>query len=172
MCTDATNHASPSAWPPRIARVVLGLAACAIAVYLGLYQIEAVDLVWEPFFGEGSRIILRESWISNLLPVPDAWAGAAGYFLEAVAAVVGGRKRWHTLPRIVIAESVLIASVALVSILLAVAQPALFQAGCTLCLVATVLSLPPVLLAIGEFRASVRYLRQRRTSSNPAENAG
>ncbi len=151
---------SPSSWPPRIARVVLALGGCGIAAYLGLYQLGLVEHVWEPFFGDGSRVILRESWISTLLPVPDALLGAAGYLAEAVAAMVGGTTRWRTMPRVVLVESALIASLALVSLLLAVAQPTLFHAGCTLCLITTVLSLPPVLLAAKETRATVRHLRQ------------
>jgi hypothetical protein len=39
--------------------------------------------VWEPFFGEGSRVILTSS-VSRLLPVPDAALGAFGYLLDAV----------------------------------------------------------------------------------------
>ncbi len=156
------EETSPSSWPPRIARVILAAAACAIAVYLGLYQLHVFDHVWEPFFGDGSHRILRESWISNLLPVPDALVGAAGYLAEGIAAVIGGRSRWHTIPKVVLAESLLIISLAIASILLAVAQPTLFQAGCTLCLITTALSLPPVILAARETRVTVQLLLARR----------
>lgn len=150
---------SPSSWPPRIARVFLAVACSGIATYLALYQYGVVEQVWEPFFGDGSRIILRESWISNLLPVPDALVGALGYLAEGIAAVIGTRRRWQTIPRVVLAESFLIISLAIVSLLLALAQPTLFQAGCTLCLITTVLSLPPVALAYRETVATIRVLR-------------
>jgi uncharacterized membrane protein len=141
---------------------VLALGASGIATYLGLYQLHVIEQVWEPLFGDGSRMILRESWISDLLPIPDALVGAAGYLAEAVAAVIGGRSRWRTIPRIVLLESLLIGSLALVSILLAVAQPAVFRAGCTLCLITTVLSLPPVGLAARETRATLRRMMRTR----------
>lgn len=152
---------SPSAWPPRIARLFLAFGGGGIATYLGLYQLEVFATVWEPWFGEGSHVILRESWISNLLPIPDALLGAMAYYAEGIAAMIGGRTRWRTLPRVVLAESFLIASLALMSLLLAVAQPTLFGAGCTLCLITTALSLPPVALAAGETRATLRYLSRR-----------
>jgi uncharacterized membrane protein len=69
-------------------------------MYLALYQWEVLARVWEPFFGEGSRVILTSS-VSHLLPVPDAALGAFGYLLDAVAGLIGGRQRWRTRPWIV-----------------------------------------------------------------------
>jgi hypothetical protein len=40
-----------------------------IAMYLALYQWEVFARVWEPFFGEGSRVILTSS-ISRLFRLP------------------------------------------------------------------------------------------------------
>jgi hypothetical protein len=57
----------------------------------------AIDSVWEPFFGDGSRTVLT-SRISDLLPVPDAALGAAGYLLDAVTGAIGGRRRWCRWP--------------------------------------------------------------------------
>jgi hypothetical protein len=66
-----------------------GPAGFAIAAYLTLFQLGVLHMVWEPFFGDGSRTVLT-SRISRLLPVPDAALAAAGYLLDAVAGLVGG----------------------------------------------------------------------------------
>jgi uncharacterized membrane protein len=128
------------------------------------------DHIWEPLFGTGSQLILRESSISHLLPIPDALLGAAAYFAEAVAAVAGGRSRWRAHPRIVALEGSLVVGLVAVGLLLAVAQPALFQAGCTLCLATTVLSLSAGMLVAPEVRASLRVLRSREQSEGTAED--
>src|SRR5207248_54314 len=84
---------NPSAWPHRLPVLVLALAGCAVATFLALYQLNVIAHVWEPFFGSGSRVILRESSIARLLPVPDALIGAVLYLLDALTDVIGGRAR-------------------------------------------------------------------------------
>ena len=63
---------NPSRWSHRLPVLLLALAGCGIATYLALYQVHVVAHVWEPFFGDGSRVILRESSIARLLPVLEA----------------------------------------------------------------------------------------------------
>ena len=62
---------------PILARALLGFT---IALYLSLCQLGLFADVWEPFFRDGTRIILHSS-IARLLPVPDASLGAAAYLL-------------------------------------------------------------------------------------------
>ena len=66
---------NPSTWSQRLPIIVLAVVGFAIATYLTLVQIGAIDTVWEPFFGDQSRQILRETWVSQLLPFPDAFLG-------------------------------------------------------------------------------------------------
>jgi hypothetical protein len=82
-------HYNPSGWSQRLPIVALAFVGFGIAMYLALYQCDVFASVWEPFFGEGSRVILTSS-ISRLLPAPDAALGAFGYLLDAVAGIIGG----------------------------------------------------------------------------------
>lgn len=94
---------NPSAWPQRLPVVVFTLVGLGIATYLALYRYDVFVTVWEPFFGDGSRVIL-DSQVSNLielylgLPITDAVLGAFGYVLDALTGVIGGNRRRRTMP--------------------------------------------------------------------------
>jgi hypothetical protein len=139
MVTGETNDlppgwdANPSSWIQRAPIIVLALIGFAVATYLALYQWVVLTNVWEPFFGEGSRIIFNSS-ISHLLPIPDAALGAFGYLLNAVTGAIGSRGRWRTMPWIVIIFGLAVGPLGSVSITLVILQPVLFDAWCTLCL--------------------------------------
>jgi hypothetical protein len=92
---------NPSTWPERLPIVGLATLGFLIAGYLALYQWDVFSTVWEPFFGDGSWIILN-SGVSRILPIPDGALGALGYLADAVTGVIGGAKRWRTMPWIVI----------------------------------------------------------------------
>jgi uncharacterized membrane protein len=139
--------------------VVLALAGTAIAAYLTLFQLGVVADVWEPFFGHGSRTILT-SWVSEILPVPDAALGAFGYLLDAVTGVVGGRARWRTLPWMVVLFGLAVGPLGAVSVLLVVLQPVAFDAWCTLCLASAVVSILMIGPAADEVLASLQHLRR------------
>jgi hypothetical protein len=47
---------NPSAWPERLPVAALGLTGLGIATYLGLYQLDLIRRVWEPFFGGWSAL--------------------------------------------------------------------------------------------------------------------
>ena len=83
---------NPSRWSERLPVLALALTGFGIAAYLGMYQLGAFPVVWEPFFGDGSHRILKESSIAHLLPVPDAILGAVVYLLDATAGSIGGRR--------------------------------------------------------------------------------
>ena len=151
---------NPSGWSQRLPIMALAFVGFGIAMYLALYQWGAFASVWEPFFGEGSRVILTSS-ISRLLPVPDAAVGAFGYLLDAVAGVIGGRQRWRTMPWIVVVFGLAVGPLGAVSILLVIFQPVLFDAWCTLCLASALISLLMIGPAMDEFLASLQYLRQQ-----------
>lgn len=154
---------NPSAWGERLPIVGLALVGLAIATYLSLFQYEVIDTVWEPFFGDGSRTVLT-SRLSNVLPVKDAALGALGYLLDAVTGVIGGTKRWRTMPWIVIIFGILVGPLGAVSVLLVVAQPVLYGSFCTLCLASAVISLAMIPPAVDEVLASFQDLRRMRQS--------
>lgn len=151
---------NPSGWSQRLPIVALAFVGFGIAMYLALYQWNVFASVWEPFFGEGSRVILTSS-ISRLLPVPDAALGTFGYLLDAVAGIIGGRQRWRTMPWIVVVFGLAVGPLGAVSILLVIFQPVLFDAWCTLCLVSALISVLMIGPAMDEFLASLQHLKRQ-----------
>jgi uncharacterized membrane protein len=139
----------------------LAILGFAIATYLSLFQLELISDVWEPFFGDGSRVILT-SRVSHVLPIPDAALGAFSYLVDAVAGIVGGRARWRKMPWIVILFGLAVGPLGIVSIMLVVFQPVLFDAWCTLCLASAVVSLLMIGPAMDEFLASLQHLKRER----------
>ena len=154
---------NPASWSQRLPIIALACVGFAIAMYLALYQWRVFDTVWEPFFGDGSHRILRESWVSQLLhPVSDAFIGALSYLADAVAGVIGGRRRWRTMSWIVVLFGILVGPLGAVSVMLVVFQPVLFDAWCTLCLASAVVSVLMIGPAMDEFLASLQYLKREK----------
>jgi len=154
---------NPASWNQRIPIIVLAFIGFAIATYLSLYQLKIIDDVWEPFFEDGSIKIL-DSFISKLLPVPDAALGAFSYVLDAVGGIVGSQKRWRTMPWIVIFFGLAVGPLGFVSVMLVVFQPVLFDAWCTLCIASAVISIVMIGPAMDEVLASLQYLKRVKAS--------
>jgi uncharacterized membrane protein len=154
---------NPSTWVQRIPIIVLAIAGTCIAGYLALYQFEVISSVWEPFFGNGSQTILN-SGISDILPIPDAALGAIAYIADAITGIIGGTKRWRTMPWMVILFGIAVGPLGLVSILLVILQPVLFNSWCTLCLASAVISIWMIGPAMDETLASLQYIKRVRNS--------
>ena len=151
---------NPSAWGQRWPIIALALVGFGIACYLSLFQLGFFQKVWEPFFGDGSRRILS-SWVSKILhPVPDAALGAASYLVDAVTGAIGGTRRWRTMPWIVILFGLAVGPLGIVSVMLVILQPVLFDSWCTLCVASAVISVVMIGPAMDEFLASLQYVRQ------------
>jgi hypothetical protein len=145
--------------------VGLAMVGAGVATYLTLFQLGAIDTVWEPFFGAGSREILRNSSFSRFwerLGLSDAAIGAAGYLVDAVTGVIGGTNRWRTMPWIVVVFGVFVGPFGIVSVALIVIQPVLYSHFCTLCIVSAIISLAMIGPAVDEVLASLQFLRRRR----------
>lgn len=158
-------QSNPSTWAERLPIVGLAMVGFFIALYLGLYQLDIITTVWEPFFGDGSETILN-SRISHILPIPDALLGAAGYLADAVAGIIGGTQRWRTMPWIVVVFGLFIGPFGIVSIGLVMSQPLVLDAWCTLCLASAVISLAMIGPAVDEMLASLQFLRRERDRGN------
>lgn len=150
---------NPATWSQRLPIVALALLGALIAGYLALYQYRVVNTVWEPFFGDGSRVILN-SKTSKVLPISDAALGAIGYIADALAGVIGGIRRWRTMPWIVVLFGVAVGPLGGVSVLLVILQPVLYQNWCTLCLTTAVISVVMIGPAMDEVLASLQYLKR------------
>ena len=153
---------NPASWPQRMPIIVTAVIGFGIALYLGLYQLRVLSDVWEPFFGDGSRVVL-DSWVSKgasaWVGMPDAMLGALGYLADAVAGAIGGTRRWKTMPWIVVLFGIFIGPLGLVSITLVILQP--FVGGwCTLCLVTAIISVVMIGPALDEVLASLQHLRR------------
>jgi uncharacterized membrane protein len=150
---------NPSAWSQRWPLILIALIGFIIALYLGLYQLDVISSVWEPFFGNGSAKVLN-SEVSQALPVPDALLGAFGYLLDAVTGVIGNTSRWRTKPWIVVLFGIATGPLGLVSVLLVIFQPVLVGAWCTLCIVTAIISIVMISPALDELLASLQYLQR------------
>jgi uncharacterized membrane protein len=150
---------NPSSWSQRLPIIGLALVGFGIATYLTLFQVGVISTVFEPFFGDGSRKILT-SFVSYVLPVPDAALGAFGYLLDAVTGAIGGRERWRKMPWIVVIFGLAVGPLGAVSIMLVIFQPVLFNAWCTLCLASAVVSLAMIGPAMDEVLASLQHLKR------------
>ncbi len=148
---------NPSSWWHRLPAAGLAAVGFVVAGYLALYQWGVFATVWEPFFGRGSERVLN-SWVSRLLPVPDAAVGALAYLAEAVAALAGGRDRWRTRPWTVLVYGGLAGLLGLAAVALVICQPVLFQAWCTLCLTSAAVSIALAAWAVDETWAAARVL--------------
>lgn len=150
---------NPASWSQRVPIVVLAALGFFLAAYLALYQYRIVPDVWEPFFGQGS-VILLNSPTSHLFPVSDAALGAFGYLLDAATGAIGGRARWRTMPWMVVLFGVLIGPLGAVSLALVIIQPVVYNAWCTICLATAVISVLMVGPALDEVLASLQYLKR------------
>ena len=149
---------NPSAWSERIPVVVLGLFALGVAGYLAAYQFDWVDGVWDPVFGDGTERVL-DSDLSHLFPVPDALLGGLGYLIDAVFGVVGGTKRYKTLPWAVVIFGIGIIPFGLTSIFLGLAMPVIVGEGCLLCIVNAIIAVVMIPYAWDEIWLSVLAMR-------------
>jgi hypothetical protein len=150
---------NPSTWGQRLPLVGMAALGFVIAGYLALYQLGVINVVWEPFFGDGSQRVLNSS-ISRVLPIPDAAVGALGYLADAVSGGIGGRQRWRTSPWLVILFGLAVGPLGAVSIALVILQPVVFGAWCTLCLGSALISLIMIGPAMDEVLASLQHLRR------------
>lgn len=75
-----------------------------------------------PVFGAHSNEAVLTSSITRLPPLPDATLGALAYVVEAIVTIVGGSCRWRTAPWLVIVYGLVLAGLALTSLVLVLMQ--------------------------------------------------
>ncbi len=134
-----------------IAVVALAGLGVLISADLAAFQVGLVATVWDPIFGDGSRQVLT-SPLSRAFPIPDALVGATAYGLDLLLAIGLVLRVWR--PAILAAMLAVLAVLgAVVAISLAIAQPLIAHAGCTLCLCSTAVSIALAASAVAEARA-------------------
>lgn len=160
---------NPSAWSQRTPIIVLAIFGGVAATWLALFQEGIVDTVWEPFFGDGTRAIVRDSGFSRAFerfPVGDATIGALGYLADAVTGAIGGTDRWRRMPWIVLIFGAFVGPFGAMSVMLTIFQPVLYDSFCTLCLVSGVVSLAMIGPGLDEVLASLQHLRREHGSGH------
>jgi len=146
---------SPSSFPKRLLIAALALTGAACAAGLALRQLGWIAHVWDPFFGTGSDRVVT-SWVSHLLPIPDAALGVGAYVLEAALDLTGGTGRWQRHRRLVLTFGLLVLTLGLAAIGLILIQALVLRTWCTWCLLSAIASLVIVPLALPEIRAAWR----------------
>ncbi|HEX2531901.1 MAG TPA: vitamin K epoxide reductase family protein, partial [Burkholderiaceae bacterium] len=157
---------SPSGWTNRIPIIALAFVGLFISRYLAAYQLGHVDSAWDPFFGNGTERIITSS-VSEAWPVADAGLGATVYVLEIVTGVIGDKRRWRTMPWLVLLFGILIVPLGAVSVFFIIIQPVAIGTWCTLCLVGALAMLLQIPYSFDEILATLQFLRKRRQQGRP-----
>jgi hypothetical protein len=150
---------NPSSWSQRWPSIGFALLAFAAALHLAQYESHHQVVPWEPFFGDGTRLLL-DSWLLRALPVPYATLSTALFLLAVISGALGGGCRWRTLPWVVLLFAVCVVPLALLNVALVILQPALLGAWSTLCLLCALLSVSMVGPALEEVLATLQHLRR------------
>lgn len=157
---------NPSSWPQRIPIIILAFAGFFIARYMAAFQLGHINSVWDPVFGEQTHTILKSD-ISKAFPVSDAGLGAFSYLLDAISGLIGDKRRWKTMPWMVILFGIMIIPPGVTSIALVILQPVAVNAWCFLCLLTAFIMLLMVSPALDEVVATVQFLRQAHREGRP-----
>jgi len=152
---------NPSAWSQRLPIITLAFFGFFIARYMAAFQLGHINSVWDPIFGSQTETILQSD-ISKAFPISDAGLGAFSYLLDAISGIIGDRRRWRTMPWMVILFGFMIIPPGVTSIALVILQPVGVGAWCFLCLLTALIMLFMVAPALDEVVATVQFLRQSR----------
>lgn len=164
---------NPSSWYQRFPIILLALVGFFISRYLAAYQLGHIDAVWEPFFagtgveGKNATEEIITSEVSEAWPVPDAGLGGIVYALEVMLGLLGGTRRWRTMPWVVASFGILIVPLGAVSITFIIIQPILIGTWCTLCLIGAGAMLLQIAYAFNELVATGGFLLRRRRAGAP-----
>jgi hypothetical protein len=150
---------NPSSWVQRSILIGLGFAGWMVSRYLAAFQLGYIETVWEPFFGNGSRLVLT-SKMSESLPISDGGLGAFAYTLEFIMGWMGSPARWRTMPWMVAFFGFLVIPLGLVHIFLVISQPVVVGYWCTFCLLAAAIMLPMIPLEVDEVIAMFQFMHK------------
>ncbi len=157
---------NPSTAGQRLPIMFLAYLGFLFSRYLAAYQLGHIENVWDPFFENGTVEVLTSS-VSKAFPVSDAGLGAMTYLLDVIAAAIGGKQRWRTMPWAVILFGLMIIPAGFTSITLIMLQPISVGAWCTLCLITAFIMLIMVPPAVDEVLASVQHLLRVKKEGQP-----
>lgn len=164
---------SPSDWFQRLPIIALAVVGLVISRYMAAYQLGHIEGVWDPFFAgpasdtkNGTEEIITSA-VSEAWPVPDAGLGALTYLIEILTGIIGSRRRWRTMPWLVLLFGFLIVPLGVVSITFIIIQPIILGTWCTLCLIAACAMLLQIPYSFDEIIATLEFLRRRARQGRP-----
>jgi len=157
---------NPSTWGQRLPIITLAFLGFFIARYMAAFQLGHIDSIWDPVFGRQTETILKSD-ISKAFPISDAGLGAFSYLLDAISGVIGDRRRWRTMPWMVVLFGIMIIPPGVTSIALVILQPVGVGAWCFLCLLTALIMLLMVAPALDEVVATVQFLSQSYKEGKP-----
>ncbi len=157
---------NPSSWPQRAPMIALALVSFLLSRYLAAHQLGYIADPWDPLFGNGTWRVLNSD-VSRAWPVSDAGLGALTYMLEVLSGFMGDKRRWRTMPWMVLMFFFLVVPLGVTSIVLVMLQPVSVGAWCTLCLTTAVLMLIMIPLAVDEVVAMGQFLVRIRHEGKP-----
>jgi nucleoside-diphosphate-sugar epimerase len=161
---------SPSTYVQRVPIVALAFLGFLISRYLTAFQLGHVPAAWDPAFGAGTETVIT-SWASKAWLIPDAGLGAATYLLEALTGAIGDRRRWRTMPWLVLAFGLMIVPLGAVSIAFIIIQPTLIGTWCGLCLVTAAITVIMIPYSLDELAATTQFLIQTKRVGRSAWRA-
>ncbi len=153
---------NPSEPIRRLILAAMAFMGFGTAVYLTLYETGAISSVWEPFFGNGSQVILHSS-LSDFLHIPDASLGAALYFFDGLLQFAGGEDRWKSHPWFVLLNGATTIGLGTAAVILLIVQPIAYGHYCTLCMFSAFISINLVGPVMEEVLAALQYLGRKYT---------
>ncbi len=157
---------NPSSWSQRSILIALGFAGFIVSRYLAAYQMGFINSIWDPFFGDGSRLVLH-SKMSESLPISDGGLGAFAYTFEFLMGWMGAPSRWRTMPWMVTVFGILVIPLGLVHIILVISQPVVVGHWCSFCLLAALCMLPMIPLEVDEVVAMIQFLKKSLKKGKP-----
>ena len=151
-----------SAQHRRMLAALLAAIGCGLSFYLAAYQYGRISHVWEPFFGNGSELVLNSGLLDSAsqfvgFTIHDAAIGMIGYFIEAGIGLALVFPRMASARWLTPSYLVLVAIMGATGLILVLVQIFTVQAACSLCLISAVLSELIVALAVPEFIGLLDY---------------
>ena len=93
--------------------------------------------------------------------------GATVYVLEILTGIIGDKRRWRTMPWLVLLFGILIVPLGAVSVFFIIIQPVVLGTWCTLCLIGALAMLLQIPYSFDEFLATLQFMRKRRQQGRP-----
>jgi hypothetical protein len=107
------------------------------------------------------------SAVSKAFPIADAGFGAFAYALDILAGSIGDRRRWRTMPWMVLLFGLLIIPLGVVSVTFIIIQPPIIGALCTLCIMQAAVTVILVPYSVDEVLATCQYLYRSTRAGEP-----